>query len=111
MASISGILEHTPGVSPAAEHAAPVATPSTPTLPEPAPEPAPAPRVETPAPLVVEEPNLKASYVYDRDLNRVIITLVREDSGEVVRQIPSEQLLRCLAGLMEVAGKTFDGKA
>ena len=81
------------------------------------PSPAAPPAVEQAAPpaaatqpLVVTQNELQASFTYDQALNRVVITLTREGTGEVIRQIPTEQMLRVLHGMIEMAGQTFDQK-
>jgi uncharacterized FlaG/YvyC family protein len=49
-----------------------------------------------------------ASYDYDTDIHQVIITLRRQGSGEVMQQIPSEQIVNLLQGVMERLGAVLD---
>ena len=44
-------------------------------------------------------------------LDRVVIELVDEDSGRVVRRIPPERLLRIVSGMQELAGLLVDARA
>jgi uncharacterized FlaG/YvyC family protein len=60
--------------------------------------------------LVIQHQSLEASYYYDRQLNQVVITLTSPETGEVVRQIPQEQVRRFLIGMMELAGRFFDAR-
>jgi uncharacterized FlaG/YvyC family protein len=62
-------------------------------------------------PLVMQHQQMEASFYYDQQLKQVIITLSREDTGDVVQQIPDEHRQRFMVGMMELAGKLFDVKA
>ena len=44
----------------------------------------------------------------DEDLNRYLVTIKDKDSGEVVRQIPDEALLKFARNLQELRGILFD---
>lgn len=44
----------------------------------------------------------------DEDLNRYLVTIKDEESGEVVRQIPDEALLKFARNLQELRGILFD---
>lgn len=59
---------------------------------------------------VVERENLQASYDYDKQLKQIIITLRRGDTGETVRQIPSEHIVRMLQSAAESLDNLVDVK-
>ena len=44
----------------------------------------------------------------DEDLNRYLVTIKDKDSGEIVRQIPDEALLKFARNLQELRGILFD---
>jgi hypothetical protein len=90
---------------PAAE--TPVAAPQAET-PPPIPVAAPAPPTEEAKPIVVRHGEVEATFSYDRDLHRVIITLTREDTGEIVLQIPPEQARGLINGLLRQMGDAVD---
>jgi len=45
---------------------------------------------------------------HDADLNRYLVTIKDKDSGEIVREIPDEALLKLARNLQEVKGILFD---
>ena len=47
----------------------------------------------------------------DREFDREIITVVNPDSGDIVRQIPTEYALRVSEGLKSLRGLVFDDQA
>jgi len=61
-------------------------------------------------PVIVEHGNIRASFSYDQNMKQVIITLSSEDTGETLQQIPSEKVLRLLAGFAESLGQMIDVK-
>jgi hypothetical protein len=101
MSAISIPIESSPGlmISRAPEAPAAAATPAANT-------PVAAPDLQQP--LVLQQNQIKASFQYDQDLSTIIITLRREDNGQVIRQIPSEKMLNILAGIMDSIGKVLD---
>ena len=52
--------------------------------------------------------NLQARFEYDRALHQIIIKLVREETGEVVTQIPSEKVQSLILGLLQRMGMNLD---
>jgi flagellar protein FlaG len=44
----------------------------------------------------------------DEDLNRYLVTIKDKDSGEIVREIPDEALIRFARNLQELRGILFD---
>ena len=50
----------------------------------------------------------KAMISHDADLNRYIVKIEDEDSGEIVREIPSEAVLKFARNLREIKGLLFD---
>ncbi len=50
-------------------------------------------------------------FSFDTDINRVIVKVKSEESGEVVRQIPPDEYMRFVARFKEMAGILFDEKA
>ncbi|HOF86729.1 MAG TPA: flagellar protein FlaG [Armatimonadota bacterium] len=59
-------------------------------------------------PVTLEQDHLVASYDYREDLHMVIITLRSQDTGEVIQQLPPEQILHLLQGVMERLGAVVD---
>jgi len=47
----------------------------------------------------------------DREFDREVITVVNPDSGDIVRQIPTEYAIRVSEGLKSLRGLLFDDKA
>jgi flagellar protein FlaG len=47
----------------------------------------------------------------DEDTNRVVVTVVNPETGEVVRQIPSEELMAVARTLGQLQGLLIDTKA
>ena len=79
-----------------------VAAPVTPT-----PQPAPTPQ----QPVTVTQGRISGSFEYDQAVNRVIITLRNEKTGEIVEQIPNEHIIKMLTNVMQEIGKTLDVKS
>lgn len=52
----------------------------------------------------------KANISHDDDLNRYVVRIADKESGEVVREIPSEDLLRFARHLEKLKGILFDRK-
>lgn len=56
----------------------------------------------------LEKTPTKAIITRDEDLNRFIVKIADQTSGEVVREIPSEALLKFARNLQELKGLIFD---
>lgn len=52
--------------------------------------------------------NRHCQFRYERDINRVLVKLIDEDTGEVIREIPSEETLDMLRRLKEMTGLLVD---
>ena len=85
--------------------------------PEPTPAPAPAPEPQDVSE-AMEKLNarfaphrMEAQYSIDEHTKDIIIKIVNADSGEVVRQIPTESALRLVAALRSSAPHLLDEKA
>lgn len=61
-------------------------------------------------PLTLDQGNLQASFEYDQSLKQIIIILRRAENGEVVQQLPSEQIMNMLRGMMDSLGNALDVK-
>lgn len=61
-----------------------------------------------PKSMTVEQDHLVAQYDYNDELHQVIITLQRSDTGEVIQQLPAEQVINLLQGMMERLGQMVD---
>ncbi|HEX2951315.1 MAG TPA: flagellar protein FlaG [Armatimonadota bacterium] len=62
------------------------------------------------APIVLEHEQLEASFEYDQHLRQVIIKLKRADDGEVIRQLPPEQVVNMLNNIVNAVESMFDVK-
>jgi len=51
---------------------------------------------------------LQASFRFEKLARQVVVTLVRPETQQVVRQIPPEKILRLIAYLREVVSATLD---
>ena len=56
----------------------------------------------------LEKSPTKAIITRDEDLNRFIVRIADQSSGEVVREIPSEAVLKFARNLQELKGLIFD---
>ncbi len=52
--------------------------------------------------------NRRCQFNYERDINRVSVKLIDEDTGEVIREIPSEETLDMIRRLKEMTGLLVD---
>jgi len=52
----------------------------------------------------------RLEYQYDQDLDREIVKVVNQDNGEVVRQLPAEEVVKMLTKMHELLGVMFDRK-
>lgn len=57
-------------------------------------------KVEGPVPSTIQSAARELRYEVDDELNRVVVKILDKESGEVIRQIPAEELLR-LAKVLE----------
>jgi len=55
--------------------------------------------------------DLDAKIVYDKRYDTLVVQVMRKDTGEVIRQIPPEELLRLSQKLHELAGILLENKA
>ena len=59
----------------------------------------------------MEELGRSVRFSKDREFDREVITVVNPDSGDIVRQIPTEYAIRVSEGLKSLRGLLFDDKA
>lgn len=57
---------------------------------------------------VFEQANVSLRYRVDSATGEVIVSIVNRDTGETVRQIPTEQILRMRERMREFSGSMFD---
>ena len=57
---------------------------------------------------VFEQANVGLRYRVDSGTGEVIISIVNRDTGETVRQIPAEQILKMRQRMQELSGSIFD---
>jgi flagellar protein FlaG len=55
--------------------------------------------------------NVKLNFSVDRASNEVVVTVVDDDTGKVIRQIPAKEALDLAAKIEEVTGLIFDKQA
>lgn len=55
--------------------------------------------------------NLDAKIVYEKDYNTLVVQVFRKDTGEMIRQIPPQELLDISKKLQELVGILFKEKA
>lgn len=56
----------------------------------------------------LESANNSLKFQMDDSLNRPIVSVVDQDSGEVIRQLPSEELVRIARSIESMRGVLFD---
>ena len=56
----------------------------------------------------LEKTKTRALITRDEEINRFIVRIADEDSGEIVREIPSEAILKFSRNLKELTGLIFD---
>ncbi len=56
----------------------------------------------------VQHADLEASFQYDQQLRQIIITLRREDTGDIVRQIPAEGIRGLLLHILQSVDNMVD---
>lgn len=52
--------------------------------------------------------NRHCQFTYEKDINRVSVKLIDEETGEVIREIPSEETLDMIRRLKEMTGLLVD---
>ena len=73
--------------------------------------PAPAPNAPTAAgPQVVVLPTLEITYDFNRELNQIIFTLRRPDTGQVVKQVPPRAVLEFAVYILHKTTRAVDVK-
>lgn len=50
------------------------------------------------------------SFIFDRAINTHVVTVKSAESGEVIRQIPTEAVVRVAHNIEKLKGLMFDGK-
>jgi len=55
--------------------------------------------------------NVKLNFAVYEDSGEIMVTVVDQDTGKVIREIPTKEALDLAAKLEEVAGLIFDKKA
>jgi hypothetical protein len=55
--------------------------------------------------------NIEARFSFDEELSQIVITLRDSDSGQVIRQIPPEKVLRFAEFLLRTTGRIVDARA
>jgi len=59
---------------------------------------------------VAELENLDISFGYNEKIDKVIINVVDNNTGEVIRKLPSEDAVKFAEGMEDMLGKLFDKK-
>ena len=52
--------------------------------------------------------NFNIGFDQEEDTNLTVVTIVDRDSGEIIKQIPPEEILRVKSQVREIAGLIFD---
>ncbi|AEH50391.1 flagellar protein FlaG [Pseudothermotoga thermarum] len=50
----------------------------------------------------------EAQFIYDQELNIIIVKIKDKETGEIIRQIPTEVAIRIAKNLQELIGMLFD---
>ena len=58
----------------------------------------------------IRQTRTSCQYSYHEDTNRISITVVNEDTNEVIREIPPEKTLNMIAKVLELEGILVDEK-
>ena len=58
----------------------------------------------------LEDLNIKLSFKLHEETGDVVVTVINKDTGEVIRQIPPEELLELREKLEELTGVLLNGK-
>lgn len=59
---------------------------------------------------VAESEHLDISFGYNEKIDRVIINVMDKNTGEIIRELPSEDAVKFAEGMEELLGKLFDRK-
>jgi flagellar protein FlaG len=51
------------------------------------------------------------SFRYEKELNRVVVKVIDPETGELVREVPPEAVIKALKQLRETAGHLVDAEA
>ena len=51
------------------------------------------------------------SFRFEKELNRVVVKVIDPETGELVREVPSEAVIEALKQLRETAGRLVDEEA
>lgn len=57
---------------------------------------------------VLEQINIQLDFSYDKELNRMVVKVINKETGEVVRQIPPEEMLKIAKRMEEMVGVLLD---
>ena len=71
--------------------------------------PTPAPSA-APSAAATLPPALEITYSFDKELNQIIFTLTRPDTGRVVRQVPPEAILEFASYIRQQTALALDAK-
>lgn len=55
--------------------------------------------------------NVKREFEVNKDIDRVVVTLMDSEKKEVIRQIPSEEAVKLSKNIREMIGLLFDSKS
>lgn len=55
--------------------------------------------------------NVKREFEVNKDIDRVVVTLMDSEKKEVIRQIPSEEAIKLSKNIREMIGLLFDSKS
>lgn len=55
--------------------------------------------------------NVKREFEVNKEIDRVVVTLVDSEKKEVIRQIPSEEAVKLSKNIREMIGLLFDSKS
>jgi len=59
---------------------------------------------------VAKKENLDISFGYNKEIDRVVISVLDKNTGEVIRKLPSEDAVKFAEGVKDLLGKLFDKK-
>jgi len=60
---------------------------------------------------IMEQFQIRISFSLDQDTERMVVRVTNSITGEVIRQIPPEEMLKVLARIDEVLGMIYDDHA
>ncbi len=59
---------------------------------------------------VAKKSDISISFVYNEKLNRSIISVIDQNSGKVIRKLPSDEAIKFAESVKDQLGKLFDRK-